>query len=239
MGNMVRVRVTIRGTRPLFQHAFGPDSISLEDKERTGRAGNDPEEWKHSKLVADDGGLYVLDSYVFGMLRDAAKHTKKGRGSLQPFVAATLQVLDPVIPLGRRMPEGEPKYNAYSEPVYVDVRGAVNPTTRKRNVRYRLAAAPGWTCTFTLLWDKTVVAREVMRSVLNDGATLTGIGDGRSIGMGRFEVLKWEELTDAQQEAAPGSVGRDAAEGVGKGRRKVPRTVLPDGAADPAGNGAH
>lgn len=228
MGNMVRARITIRGTRPLLQHAFGPESIPLEDEERTGRAGNDPEEWKKSRLVSDDGELYVLDSYVFGMLRDAAKHTKKGRGSFQPFVAATLQVLESVIPLGRKMPEGLPKHNAYGEPVYIDVRGCRNPSTKARNVRYRLACSPGWEATFTLLWDKTVVGREVMRAILNDASVLVGMGDGRSIGMGRFEVLSWEVADDAKEASASGSVGDEsAAGGMGKGRRKVP--ALPNG----------
>ncbi len=235
MGNMTKVRVLIRGTRPLLQHAFTPDTISLEDKEKTGRAGNDPIEWTRSKLVTEAGELYVLDSYIFGMMRDAAKYTKKGRGSYQTFVSATLQVLETVIPLGRHMPDEEPKHNAYSQPVYIDVRGARNPSTKQRNVRYRLACSPGWECAFTMTWDKTIVPRLIMRAILNDASALVGLADGRGIGMGRFEVIKWEEEGDAEETPAERNLGSDAGESLPKGRRKV-RSVQTAAAAD---NGEH
>ncbi len=196
-GNIVRVRITIRGTRPLLQHAFGPDSIPLEAQERTGKAGNDPSEWRKSSLVTPKGQLYLPGTYVFACIRDAAKHTKKGKGSIQPLVAATLQVEDTLILLDRHMPEGEPKYvvaHATTDPVYIDVCGVRNPSTKARNVRYRLCCGAGWSCFFTILWDKTLVAREVMREIVHNGSILCGIGDGRSVGMGRFEVEEWMEV---------------------------------------------
>lgn len=235
MGNMARVRVTIRGTRPLFQHFFGEDAIPLEKAEKTGVAGKDPEEWKRTRMVTEDGELYIRGDYVFACLRDGAKHTKKGRGSIQPFLVATLQIEEPIIPIGRKMPEGEPRKNDYTAPVYIDVRGVRNPSTKGRNVRYRLAASPGWRCSFTLLWDRTIVSREQMRAIARDASVLAGIGNGRSIGMGRFEVLSWEQLDDAEEEATEGSVGPDQDDGVASRRKKV--RPLPETVA--AGNGAH
>ncbi len=44
MGNMIQARVEISSTRPLILNKFGSGSISLTNKERTGVAGNDPEE---------------------------------------------------------------------------------------------------------------------------------------------------------------------------------------------------
>lgn len=220
--NIIRARVTIRGTRPLLQHEFGPDAIPLEAQEKTGKAGNDPEEWRRSMMVTGDGQLYVRASYVFGCLRDASRYTKKGKGSIQPMVAATLQVEEPIILLDRWLPkDGDPKRNDYSAPVYIDVCGVRNPSTKARNVRYRLAASPGWTCTFTILWDKTLVAREQMRAVLNDASVLTGLGDGRSIGNGRFEVIAYEELTDAEEATAEGSVGPAEGDSLEPRRKKV------------------
>jgi CRISPR/Cas system endoribonuclease Cas6 (RAMP superfamily) len=61
-----------------------------------------------------------------------------------------------------------------------------------RNVRYRIVASPGWECSFTLEFDKTVVSREQMGAVLLDAGKLVGIGNGRKIGMGRFEVVSVE-----------------------------------------------
>jgi len=99
--NIVRARVTIRGTRPLLQHAFGPESIPLEKGEKAGVAGNDPSEWKKTCLVNGEGQLYIRGSYVFGCVRDGSKQTKKGKGSIQATVAATLQVEEALILIDR------------------------------------------------------------------------------------------------------------------------------------------
>lgn len=196
MSNLVRARVEICGTRPLLQHKFGPEALPLEKGERTGVAGNDPEEWKRTCMVTSDGQLYVVGTYVFGMLRDAAKHTRKGKGSIQAMVAATLQVQDDRILLDRFMPkDGNPTTDS-SQPVYIDVMGVRNPSTKARNVRYRLAASAGWNAAFTILWDKTIVSRDQMRAVLTDAGTLVGLADGRSIGYGRFEVVSFDELSE-------------------------------------------
>lgn len=48
---LLKATATIVGKRPILFHSFSVDSISLEKKERTGVAGNDPEEWKRSVLM--------------------------------------------------------------------------------------------------------------------------------------------------------------------------------------------
>lgn len=191
MGNMLMANVTIRGIRPLLWHHFGPDALPLGKKERTGVAGNDPEEWKRTVLVTSEGQLYLEPTYIFACIRDGAKYTKKGRGSIQPMVAATLQVLDDRILIDRFLPEGELTTDS-SQPIYIDVRTVRNPATRARNIRYRVAAAPGWTASFRILWDATVVSRDQMHAVLIDAGRLVGLGDGRTIGMGRFEIVSFE-----------------------------------------------
>lgn len=220
MGNMARVRITVRGTRALLQHRFGPEAIPLEKAEKTGVAGNDPTEWKRTCMVTPEGQLYILPSYVFGCFRNGARNTKKGRGSIQPQVASTLQVEDDIVLLNRWMPEGDPP-TIPTAPVFIDVCGVRNPQTKGRNVRYRLAASKGWECTFTIAWDRTVVSREQMRAVVNDASKLAGFGDGISIGYGRFDVIKWEELTDAEETATDGGVEKPAADRVAKGRKTV------------------
>lgn len=187
MGNILIAEVVIRGTRPLLWHSFGPDAIPLTKQERTGVAGNDPEEWHKTVLVAEDRRLYVDPTYVFGCLRDGSRHTKKGRGSIQSMVTATLQVTDDRVYTDRCLPEGEPPTDS-TQPVYLDVRSVKNPATKSRNVRYRIAASSGWLMTFHLLWDKTVVSRAEMEAVTLDAGRLAGIGDGRNIGFGRFAL---------------------------------------------------
>jgi hypothetical protein len=203
MSNIITATVTVRGTRPLLFHRFGPDALPLEKVEKTGVAGNDPSEWRRTCLVTSEGQLYLEPTYIFATCRDAARYTKKGRGSIQTAVAATLQVVENRILLDRWFP-GFPNGATFDAatvpapatdpelPVYLDVRGVVNPSTKGRNVRYRLACSPGWSTQFTLVVDKTIVARAQLEAVVIDAGRLCGLGNGRAIGMGRFEVLGFQ-----------------------------------------------
>lgn len=191
MSNIVTARVSVKGTRPLLLHAFGPDALPLEKQERTGVAGNDPEEWKKTVLMTKERQLYIKHTYVFGCLRDAAKHTKRGRGTLQRYVAATLQVSPNTILIKDRFVPEEPETDE-TLPVYLDIAGVRNPSTGARNVRYRIAANDGWECDFILEFDKTIVSRQEMEAVLLDAGRLVGLGDGRSVGYGRFQTLAFE-----------------------------------------------
>jgi hypothetical protein len=189
IGNILTASVSIKGTRPLLWHRFGLTTISAARGERTGVAGNDPEEWKRTVLVTDDRQLYLDPTYVFGAIRDGAKYIGKRRGTLQPLVVATLQVLDDRILVDRFLPEpGSPLPTTPEAPVYLDIRGVRNPTTRGRNVRYRVAAAPGWQAAFTLTWDKTIVSRGEMEAAIIAAGQYVGVGNGRAIGFGRFTV---------------------------------------------------
>jgi hypothetical protein len=141
-------------------------------------------------LATPQGQLYLDPTCVFGCVRDGARHTKKGRGSLQPLVAATLQVVEDRVLTDRYMPP-EGLTRDPGALVYLDVRGVRNPSTKARGVRYRVAAAPGWLMNFSLLWDKTVVSRGEMEAALGDAGRLSGIGDGRAVGFGRFVVERF------------------------------------------------
>lgn len=201
MDNMLTATATIKGTRPIFWHKFGPDALPLEKGERTGVAGNDPEEWRKTVMATRSGQLYVEPTYIFSAICEAAKYTKRGRYSIKTSVQATLQCIDDRILVDRWLPgvDGDgcdlatlpPPPEDSELPVYLDVRGVKNPSTRARNVRYRIAASKGWICTFNLLWDKTVVSRTEMEAVLLDAGKLVGIGNGRAIGMGRFDVQEF------------------------------------------------
>jgi len=191
MGNLLKARVQVEGVRPCLWHHFGPDAIPLEKSEKTGVAGNDPEEWRRTVLMTKDRQLYLEPSYVFAAVRDGARYTKKGRGSIQPAVAATLQVTDNLILVDRFVPE-EPIPQDPELPVYLDVRMVRNPSTKARNVRYRVAASTGWRLDFNLLWDKTIVSRGEMEASVIDAGRLSGVGNARAIGYGRYKVLAFE-----------------------------------------------
>jgi len=201
VSNFLQANIKIKGTRPLWQHKFGPDALPLEKQERAGVAGNDPTEWRRTCAVTSAGQLYLDPSYAFGCLRNGARFTKAGRASIQPKVAATLQVVSDLLLINRWYPgfpdDGKlfdvtavaPCGEDRTQLVYLDVRGVVNPTTKGRNVRYRLAASPGWETEFVIMWDKTVVDRGQMQAVIHDAGQFVGLGSGRAIGMGRFAVV--------------------------------------------------
>jgi hypothetical protein len=190
VSNMLRATVQIYGTRPLLWHHFSADALSLTKREKTVVAGNDPDEWRRTVLMTADRQLYLKPTYVFGALRDGARYTPRKRGTLQPLVAATLQVIDEQVLIDRFVPF-EPLPIDLAEPVYLDVQSVKNPGTGGRNVRYRVAAAPNWSTIFSLLWDKTVVSRNEMEAVAHDTGRFVGIGDGRTIGYGRFIVAQF------------------------------------------------
>lgn len=193
--NFVTAEVRIHGIKSIMWHRFGPETLSLVKKERTGVAGNDPEEWRSTVLKTSDNQLYLEPSYIFACLRDGARYTKKGRGSLQPLVAATLQVLDEKVLVDRYLPENVTADQ--NELVYLDVRGVKNPVTRARNIRYRVCSSPGWNATFNIAWDKTIVSKAEMEAIILDAGMYSGLGDARSIGFGRFKLEEIKVKEDA------------------------------------------
>ncbi len=190
--SILKAKVEIVGKRPILFHSFSVDSIPLGKKERSGVAGNDPEEWKRSVLRTKEGQLYVDSSYIFGCLRDGGKHIKSGRGSIQAKVSSTLIVIDEMILLDRFVPDEESLTQDKTQPVYLDIRSVRNPATKGRNVRYRIAASPGWKASFEIEWENTIVSRGEMQSALDSAGSFVGLGDGRSIGFGRFTVESFE-----------------------------------------------
>jgi hypothetical protein len=185
--NFIKATVTIRGERPLLWHHFGEGVLPLEKMEKEGVAGNDPSEWKRTVLLTKKGQLYLEPEAIFSCLRDAAKYTRKGKFSIQGAVAATLQVDDARVLVDRFLPKSKLTMDR-DRPVYIDVRAVRNPNTRNRNIRYRIGASPGWRATIHLTWDKTIVSRNEMQAVAIDAGRLVGLGDGRAIGNGRFEI---------------------------------------------------
>lgn len=192
---MLKARVGIVGKKTILFHRFSVDTITLHKKERTGVAGNDPEEWKRSVLMTESRQLYLDSTYVFGCFRDGGKHIKSGKGTILAKIASTLVVLDEIILLDRFVPLEPELTTDKTKPVYIDVRSVKNPSTKGRNVRYRIAASPGWRIAVDIAWDGTVVGREQMKAAVCSAADLVGLGDGRAIGLGRFAVEEFE-VTD-------------------------------------------
>lgn len=184
--------VKIEGTRIIAWHTFPLDTLSV-DKKREGTKGDNSNEWKETVLMNEKRQLYVYNTYLQGAISEGGKEIKSGRGSIYKKVCATLEVIEPKIFMDDLfVPEEKDLTRLDSEKVYLDVRAVVNPMTKGRNLRYRIAAKPGWTCSFTIAWDDRVVSKDQMRICVEHGGSMAGIGDGRKIGMGRFKMISFD-----------------------------------------------
>lgn len=198
VGNLVKAKVKIEGIRPLMWNHFGPHALPLEPQERGGVAGNNPDEWRNSVLMSPDRELYLLPSSIFKCLREGGRYIKQGRSSLEKPVTATVQVQGKLIIVQGRFVPKKPEFlhnGIFQEEipeVFVDVSPVVNPSTKNRNIRYRVTTAPGWQCSFEIQFDKSIVSRSQMESVCVQAGALVGLGDGRSMGLGRFKLLTFE-----------------------------------------------
>jgi hypothetical protein len=199
MSNLKRAKISIRGTRALLFHRFQVDFMEKTSrKEKSGSAGNDFDEWRKTFFSTGDNQLYLPGYYFFSNLKEGAKYVKEGKGSISKKVAATLQIVDDIVLLNRYMPEGWESIETKdmtqnpSDSVYLHICGVVNPSTKGRNVRYRIACSPGWECEFTIMWDASLVSVPNIQRVVEDAGILLGVGDGRSTGNGRYEVVSFE-----------------------------------------------
>lgn len=191
MSNLLIANVKFRGTKPLLYHCFTEEAIPLVKKEKNGVAGNNPDEWRTTYTVTEKGQFYLKPDYIFSSLRNGAKYTTKGRGTIQSKVAATLQVKDEIILLNRLLKDPDSIERDSTKPVYLDVSPVRISATKGRHLRYRVALSAGWEGQFNIIWNKTIVSRSEMERVCIDAGELEGLGDGRTIGFGRFEILKF------------------------------------------------
>lgn len=191
--SLTTATVRIKGTRPILFHAFCEDVLSDTKRKSSGNAGNNPEEWKDTVTMDEDRHLYVTGMNLFSMLKNAAKHTKIGRGTISAKVGATLQIAPKMYYLKERfVPTQDVIDRVETKPVYLHVCSVKNPNTKGRNLRYRVAASPGWEVSFDIEWDERIVSRQHMLQVCQDAGILEGLNDGRSIGFGRFDVISFE-----------------------------------------------
>ena len=193
MSNVIKANILIRGTRPMLIHHFGPDAIPLERREKSGVPGNDPEDWKRTVLMTDSRQIYVPSEYILANFRGGSRIAFGSRGGHAAKLAACLQIADENILFNRFVPENlHELINRTEVDVYLDVRGVKQPTTKARNMRYRVALSPGWQSKFSIVWDKTLISREEMHSIVIHSGQFVGLGDGRTIGFGRYAVEEFD-----------------------------------------------
>ena len=190
IGNQLQAHVRIQGTRPLLWNHLKPSESFGRRQRRHGTAGNDPTEWQRNVLMTPRRQLYLLPSHIFGCLRDAAKYTKRDQNNLVNDVVSTLRVVEQQVLINRFVPEHPVRTSEeVDDSVYIFMSIVKNSFTGNRNLRYRVAASPGWQCQFTFIWDRTIISRNEIQAIAIDAGNLVGLADGRSIGYGRFRIV--------------------------------------------------
>lgn len=187
----IQAEISIEGTKPLLINTFPMDALS-SSKSKSGTTGNDSSGWKNTVLMTPERELYIYNSYLVGSIVGGGKQIKVGKATLSKKVGSTLEIEEAHLMLGLYVPEDDSiLVNKIDELVYLDMRSVVNPMTKGRNVRYRIACKPGWQVSTTLLWDNRVISPEDMKACVENAGLFDGIGDGRKIGFGRFKLLSF------------------------------------------------
>lgn len=180
--------IEIEGVKPLLINTFPIETLS-PSKSKSGSTGNDEESWKKTALMDADRHLFIYNTYILGSITAGGKQIKVGKGNLSKKVGATLEVVeDQIIIKNRVVPPDDQLLKKADEEVYLDVRSVVNPMTKGRNIRYRIAAKAGWKASCTISWDDRAASKEEMKSCIENAGLFEGLGDGRKIGFGRFKL---------------------------------------------------
>lgn len=190
---MKTIQFSITGKTALLFNKFNVENVSNKQKVKTGSAGNDPEEWR-SKVICDGKKLYIPGFYIFSCISAGGQYVKEGRGSIQKKLMGCLLIQTEKFYLNRELTkeisdlETDDLPRDSSKEVYLDVRGVKNPTTKARNVRYRLALCPGWSTNIIAEWDDTVISRDSIKQAIESAGKFVGLCDARLLGYGRFTV---------------------------------------------------
>lgn len=191
-----QAKVKVEGTKPALFHTFPMDTFSI-DKKKEGKVGDNPNEWKDTVLMLPSRQLYFMNTYFQASIAEGGKEIKAGRGNISKKVSGTLMVDEPKIPLDDLfVPEEENLTKNDTDRVYLDVRAVVNPMTKGRNLRYRVAAKAGWTCSFTVTWDDRILSKDQIKLCIENAGLLQGVGSGRKLGFGRFKVVDFRLIKD-------------------------------------------
>ena len=188
-------KIKIEGIKPLLFHTFPIDTLDV-GKAKKGTTGNDSDEWQRTVLMDENRRLFVLGSYLRACIAEGGKHIKVGKGNISKKVGACLEIMGEKIFLDNLyVPQiDELQKNSSTAAVYLDVRSVVNPMTKGRNLRYRIAAKEGWMLSAVITFDDYVVSSENLKQCVENGGLFDGIGDGRKIGFGKFKLLEYKTL---------------------------------------------
>lgn len=191
------ITLTLTGTTPLVMHhprlADPLDPATKALKEITGKARKTEAdhlrmaelEW-HASLYHDaDLGPYVPAEWVWRTISKGGTQFRKGSALQRGLL---IQPADRLIALEYAGPRDPASLFATPEHV---LRSAVNANPSSSTVSKTMRTRPvfeQWACTAHLLWIPTAVDLDDITRAAEFAGWAIGIGDGRGIGYGRFQV---------------------------------------------------
>lgn len=159
---MKKLNVTINGASPLLLHSYkGNDNPDLKNMT--------PEQQAEFATYRSVNGNLVLPSSNIhrAFISGAGKYSKKGIGGR---VAGAVWLEEFEVDLG-------------TKDFVVDSRGVV--VMKARIIRHR-PRLNGWSASFTLNYDETLISEKELRKIVIDTGALVGIGDFRPEKKGPF-----------------------------------------------------
>jgi hypothetical protein len=184
----IRAKISVEGIKPVLFCKFPMSTLT----NRNSKTGND--EWKETVYMETNRQLYFPGINFANSIRDGGKEVKVGRSNLSKKLGTTIEVEETKVLIDRFVPEEKDLLMLDSEPVYLDCRSVVNPMTKGRNMRYRIAASPGWKCELTVTWDDYILSKEQMKVCVENAGAFQGIGDARRIGFGKYKILEFKVI---------------------------------------------
>ena len=176
---MYKVDVEIKGITPLLMHRF------LENEPKPEKRGEDieNEEIAEHRLYKNDKGEVIVPNewIIRAMFKVASDFKVEGmrKKTMKSLLPGNIYIEPEAIKI-------EPQKWA------VDKRTVVIPSTRGRVMRFR-PKFENWKLSFKVLVMDDRIKPEILHHILEEAGRRSGIGDGRSIGFGRFIVSKFGE----------------------------------------------
>lgn len=191
---MKDIKIKITGIRPLVLHnglmadPTNPYTIAIKKITSKGSkkltehdyAERDRLEWEAGLYWSDDiGGIAIPSDNLERCIQEGAKKNRLGKD-----FAAAVFVQESEVEVIHRL-SGKTKERINAEPGYTLRKGV--KVQLSRIIRIRPLIPTGWTMTFTVEFDESIVNKQAVATALTEAGSLVGLGDWRPK-FGRFTV---------------------------------------------------
>jgi copper chaperone CopZ len=158
-------KITAKGSKKLTEHDY---------------AERDRLEWEAGLYWSEElGGIAIPSDNIERALQNGAMKSRLGKD-----FAAAVFVTEPDLAVAHKL-AGKSKEKLYADPGYILRKGVKVQTARI--IRIRPMLPTGWSITFTVEYDESIVNAKAIVQAATDAGALVGLGDWRPK-FGRFEA---------------------------------------------------